>query len=89
MDGFVITSNHLAGIQLAYGLNTDRSDCLVGGTADLHNGAVLYNPVGVNVQTDPFDVERLMDNVVYFENGTNLDSALLHVPDVGDIDLEE
>ena len=67
---FVVTDNALCGLQLARG-----------GTADLHEGEVSHQPVGVNLTTEGFDVTRLMDRVVFRDNGVDLDSSVLPVPD--------
>ncbi len=69
LDRFVLDDNELAGLQLA-----------LGGEADLVHGEVRGNLIGVNVQTDSFDVERLTMDVVYLDNGTNLDTDELPVP---------
>jgi hypothetical protein len=67
---FDISRHALAGVQLASG-----------GTVDLSYGLVSENPVGVNVQTEPFDATRLSDHVTYRDNGQNLDASRLTVPD--------
>lgn len=68
---FASSRNALCGLQLAYG-----------GLMDLHEGRVSRNVVGVNVQTEGFDIERLTDRVIYEENERNLDSSDLPVPGV-------
>ncbi len=67
---FRITRSALAGLQLAEG-----------GQIDLHHGEVSSGPIGVNVQVDGYDFDRLSDEVVYRDNGVNLDAAELPVPD--------
>lgn len=69
LSRFRVSGNVMAGIQL-----------VSGGVADLQSGEVSYNLIGVNLQTEPFDIERLQDDVIYFENERNLDSELLPVP---------
>jgi hypothetical protein len=66
---FLLSHSSLAGMQLAEG-----------GAADLHLGGVADNPIGVNVQTPRFDVERLQDRVTFVDNGRNFDSQELPVP---------
>jgi hypothetical protein len=66
---FEVRRSALAGIQLARR-----------GTIDLHQGVVSDNPIGANVQTEAFDVARLQDDVIYRDNGRNLDSTVLFVP---------
>ena len=51
------------------------------GVMDLHEGQVLRNAIGVNVQTEGFDIERLTDRVIYHENDRNLDSEELPIPE--------
>ena len=74
VDRFLVAGNFLAGVQVA----TD-------GSLDLANGVVERNPVGANIQVPGYDVTRLTTNVLYRDNGANLDSAELTVPapDVG------
>ncbi|MBW2262117.1 MAG: right-handed parallel beta-helix repeat-containing protein [Deltaproteobacteria bacterium] len=83
VSNFVITGNVLCGVQIARGVDDFGVYYARGGTIDLHDGEISYNPVGVNVQTEGFDVERLMDGVEYIENDINLDMSELPVPDVG------
>jgi len=83
LSSFVITQSVLCGVQLAYGVDDLGRPYETGGTIDLHDGEISHNAVGVNVQTEGFDVERLMDGVVYIDNGTNLDMSELPVPGLG------
>lgn len=69
--------NALCGLQIASG-----------GSMDLHEGEVVQNPIGANVQVGGFDVTRLQDRVVYRDNDVTLDATSLPVPD-GLEDLEE
>ncbi len=69
VDRFLVAGNFLAGVQIA----TD-------GGLDLANGIVERNPVGANIQVPGYDVTRLTTNVLYRDNGANLDSAELVVP---------
>jgi hypothetical protein len=79
---FVVADNALCGIQLAYGADPRTGEPNpVGGTVDLQEGEVFGSPVGVNVQTEGFDLARLTDRVAYRDNGINLDTATLPVPD--------
>jgi hypothetical protein len=56
-----------------------------GGTMDLRDGEISFNAVcGANVLTEGFDINRLMDNGWYHDNnGMNLDTSELPVPEVG------
>lgn len=50
---------------------------------DLRDGLVARNPVGVNVQVEGYDLARLTAGVTFVDNGVNLDSQALPVPDPG------
>lgn len=67
--GFAVRGCALAGVQLARG-----------GEVDLHDGQVSGCAVGANVQTEGFDLARLMDGVVYLGNDRDLDATSLPVP---------
>lgn len=67
---FVLADSAACGVQLARG-----------GVADLHEGTVANNVCGANVQTEGFDIARLLDRVRYVGNATNLDTTALPVPD--------
>ena len=73
---FRVLDSVLAGVQLAASGSDGR-----GGTMDLHEGEVAGSPVGVNIQNEDFNVDRLMDQVYYRDNGRNLDTEFLPVPD--------
>ena len=47
---------------------------------DVASGVVERSEIGACVQVDGYDLGRLMRDVVYRENGTNLDSTMLPVP---------
>jgi len=79
---FVITRSVLCGVQLVYGEDEPGEPHPTAGTMDLHDGVISHNAVGANVQTEGFDVERLMDGVMYIDNGTNLDMSELPVPEL-------
>lgn len=68
---FRITESALCGVQVAFG-----------GTMDLHHGEVSGGLIGANVQTEGFDVGRLQDHVLFFDNERNLDTSELQVPRV-------
>lgn len=50
------------------------------GALDLHVGEVSGNPVGANVHDPGFDIARLTDQVVYRDNGRDLDATSLPLP---------
>jgi len=52
-----------------------------GSEMDLHDGEVSFNAIGANVQVQGYDLDRLQDNVVYKDNGRNLDGAILPLPE--------
>lgn len=68
---FEITRSVLAGLQIA------GSDDPM---ADLRDGSVHGNLIGVNIQLPAYDVTRLQQNVRYYDNEVNLDSRSLPVP---------
>jgi len=82
LTSFLITGNVLCGLQICYGWDPATGLFAIGGQVDLHDGAVSDHPIGVNIQTSDYEIERLMDNVLYFDNDTNLDSYDLPVPDM-------
>jgi len=67
---FRVSESALCGVQVA-------SD----GAIDLHGGEVSHNPIGANVQSAGFDVERLQDGVLFLDNEVDLDTAVLPVPE--------
>ena len=82
---FAINHNVLCGLQLAHGTNYERERYEDGGTIDLHEGEISGNRIGVNVQTEGFDIDRLLDDVVCSDNERNLDTDELPVPEVGEV----
>jgi hypothetical protein len=79
---FALRNNAPCGLQLALGtdISTGRP-YPAGGVADLHEGDITGNVVGINVQSPGFDVGRLQDQVRCYGNERNLDFAELPVPD--------
>ena len=69
LEDFDCTQADLAGLLLARG-----------GEADLADGSVSSNLIGVSVQTVGFDLGRLQSRVRYVDNLRNLDAAVLPVP---------
>lgn len=49
-------------------------------SVDLESGIVADALIGVCVQSDGYDLDRLTQDVVYLDNGTNLDVTMLPVP---------
>ncbi|MBI5486709.1 MAG: right-handed parallel beta-helix repeat-containing protein [Deltaproteobacteria bacterium] len=80
MTRFTVSWSELCGLQLAHGYDATGARYPLGGTIDLHEGEVTDNPIGVNVQTDGFDIVRLADRVVFDRNGETLDSNAMPVP---------
>ena len=75
LEDFECSRAALAGLLLARG-----------GVADLADGRVSDNLIGVSVQTLDFDLGRLQNRVIYVDNERNLDAAVLPVPGaVGDV----
>ncbi len=50
------------------------------GMLDLSHGEVRDNPVGVCMQIDGYELDRLRDDVSYVDNGTPLSATMLPVP---------
>jgi hypothetical protein len=70
---FRFAENALCGLQLARD-----------GVADLSLGEVSGNLIGVNVQTNGFDLNRLNDRVLYLGNDETLDASGLPLPGPGE-----
>ncbi|RLB52842.1 MAG: hypothetical protein DRJ42_13720 [Deltaproteobacteria bacterium] len=68
-ERFVIEEAALAGVIV-----------VEGGDIDLRDGTIRANPIGVNVQDPTYDIGRVMDRMVFTDNGTNLDSSALPLP---------
>ncbi|MBW2264207.1 MAG: hypothetical protein JRG91_19755, partial [Deltaproteobacteria bacterium] len=83
VSSFIVTANALCGISLATGGDSTGTPFTIAGVMDLHNGVVSNQPIGANVQAEGFDFDRLTDGVLYFDNGTNLDTSVLPVPGTG------
>ena len=71
LERFLLRRSDLTGVQLARG-----------GEADLRHGVVRDHAIGANVQTEGFDLGRLMDDVRFEDNGRNLDAAMLPIPEL-------
>jgi hypothetical protein len=69
VERFSISETALTGVQV-----------IAGGGIDLRDGTIRNNPVGINVQVEGYDLARLMDRVVFEDNGMNLDTSELPVP---------
>jgi len=84
MTRFVIRDSALCGVQLARGDICSAGECMtypLGGTMDLHDGEIADNPVGIHVFTEGFDMDRLCEGVVFRDNGVNVDTNEVTVPD--------
>jgi len=68
VDRFSIVRAALCGVHLASG-----------GALDISDGVVAENGIGACVRGD-YDVSRLTTGVIYRDNGVNLDSTVLPVP---------
>ena len=66
---FEVDGSELCGVQVA-----------VEGELDLHEGVVRRAPVGACVQRDGYDLNRLLDNVVYLDVASGLVATTLPVP---------
>ncbi len=74
LESFLLTDNDIAGAQLGEG-----------GELDLVDGVVSNQPIGVSIQTPGYDFGRLTDSVRYEDNGSNLDTNDLPVPQTSTI----
>lgn len=70
LERFRVRGNALIGVQVAFD-----------GQLTLFDGEVSDNPIGANVQVPDYDLGRLNDRVLYRDNGINLDSTDLRIPD--------
>jgi hypothetical protein len=68
--GLLIAGHALCGVQVAHG-----------GTMDLQDSVVSDNPIGANVQSEGFDWDRLLDDVIFRDNERDFDSTFLPVPE--------
>ncbi|RLB52843.1 MAG: hypothetical protein DRJ42_13725 [Deltaproteobacteria bacterium] len=48
---------------------------------DLRDGTVRGNPIGINIQAPGYDLSRVMNRMVFTDNGLNLDATALPLPD--------
>jgi hypothetical protein len=80
---FRVSGSALCGVQLAHGRDPETGVAMAqGGTMDLYDGEVAFNTVcGANVQTAGFDLRRLQNNVRWHDNGIDLDTRELPVPE--------
>ncbi len=71
LDGFRVADNAVVGLQAA-----------LGGEFELRRGEVVGHPIGLNVQTDGFDFNALVERGVRFlDNERTLDATLLPLPE--------
>lgn len=56
-----------------------------GGFVTLRDGAVRSSPIGACVNRPEQDYSALTNGVIYVDNGVNLDTGVLPVPDVGSL----
>lgn len=54
----------------------------LGGELDLFEGTVSDNPIGVSVQVEDYDPDRLFNRAVFHGNDRNLDNSELGTPEV-------
>jgi hypothetical protein len=47
---------------------------------DLHDGVISESSIGVCLQSEGYDITRLQDDVMFVDNGNNLDATSLPVP---------
>jgi hypothetical protein len=69
MSRFVLSQGKLCGLQVA----TD-------GQVDLLDGVMRDHPIGVCLQNEGYELDRLTNGVRFVDNGVNLESTSLPVP---------
>ena len=57
------------------------------GGLDLMSGEIRESTIGACVQVDDYDFSRLTTDVLYVDNGTNLETTSLPIPSVGTQDI--
>ena len=72
LEGFLVTRSHLLGLQVG-----------PGGSITGLRGEVSENVIGINVQEAGFDATQSLTDVVFRDNGSNFDGAVVPLPDVG------
>lgn len=80
---FLVDGNTLCGVQLAHGRDADGVLYTTSGVLDLSQGIISRQPIGANVQSETFDLNRITEDVIYLDNDRNLDSSYLPVPPPG------
>jgi hypothetical protein len=73
VTSFLVTDSFLCGAQVAFD-----------GELDLRRGTIRRAQVGACIQVDGYDVGRLSNEVVYRDNGANLEATSLPVPSAGE-----
>jgi hypothetical protein len=73
MNHFLVEKSAVAGLALTRA-----------GTIDLFDGEVAFNPVGVNVDAEGYDLDRLRNEVRYHDNDLTLQSISLPEPRASD-----
>lgn len=69
-ERFLVTGSVFLGVQIA-----------LAGEMDLIDGAVTDNPIGANVQSVGFDLDRILDRVDFVDNERDLDADNLPIPE--------
>ncbi len=72
LEGFLVTRSQLLGLQVG-----------PGGSITGLRGEVSENVIGINVQEAGFDAASSLTDVVFRDNGSNFDGAVVPLPDVG------
>ena len=69
-ERFVVSRSEVCGVLIARG-----------GSLDLLHGEVRESLIGACIQVDGYDINRLSEHVAYRDNGTNLETTDLPVPE--------
>jgi hypothetical protein len=80
---FIIDRSGLCGVMIGHGCCDEEGELFdQAGGINLHDGVVAQCTIGACVMVDDFDVTRLMDAVIWRNNGINLDSSSIPLPEL-------
>lgn len=86
IESFELSHNSLCAVQVAYGGIDEVTPYDLHGEVDLRHGLIASNPIGINVQAEGYDHDRLTRDVIFLDNDRNLDTGIIPIPSVPDID---
>ena len=60
------------------------------GMVELHDGAIYENEIGVNVLVEDYNLDKIQDNVMVYNNGTDFAQKEMPIPEINDLlEIEE